>query len=158
MSEQKVVSLEYWAGLFDGEGCIRICRGWSRHKRPRYTLSVKLANTNQKVIILLKEAFGGSWYKVKKMKPHHQDAWEWILNAKGAEVFLRIIKHLLIIKKEEAEVALIFKEKQREIYENHDFGLGAYSDSEIQQLADCRTNLLNMHPSGNGRRTYPKGW
>jgi len=108
--------LAYFAGFFDGEGCILIEKPIYKRKNgkesPNYTLVVKTDNTNEWILQRLRMCFGGSVYL------HHpvgealnvRPIWVWVVRAKCAGKFLKAIVPYLILKKPEAEIAIAFQE------------------------------------------------
>lgn len=108
--------LAYFAGLFDGEGCIQLCRTTSRNwvSRPEggVGLFVNLVNTCREPMELLRERFGGSVsQKIKSPgSPSKRRADYWLLSGKRAAHFLHSIHPFLRIKREQAEAVLVFAE------------------------------------------------
>lgn len=100
--------IEYFAGLFDGEGCIHI----RKSKRPSgiwgYQLSCVLGMVTPKPIHLLKKTFGGSIYIAKKKRPN-RDCHNWTVCSRIALRFLEQVEPHLIVKKEEALLAMEFQ-------------------------------------------------
>lgn len=102
----KKTDLAYFAGLFDGEGCISIDKDYKG--KVYLTLSCRVAMTNLWVLQALKFAFGGSVRSVKKQKNHWKQAWIWRVSAQLALSFLEQILPYLKLKKPEAEIAIKF--------------------------------------------------
>lgn len=103
-----MVSKEYLAGLFDGEGHVSIT--WSRNsgyaRSPK--LCVKLTNSHLPVIETVKEMYGGHIYKVKKGKETYLQVYTISLTVEESKRFLHDLMPHLIIKKRQAELALEF--------------------------------------------------
>jgi len=108
----------YAAGLFDGEGCIRITRTIPKPKSPQsrnhnfcYTLYISVAMTDPSPIKFLKKHFSGSTRPVKNRKP---GVWRplycWWTWGKFAIPFLKIVYPYCLIKKEQIENAIEFRE------------------------------------------------
>lgn len=99
--------LAYTAGIIDGEGCIRITRNTDRGPMVR----VHVTNTNKALTDMLKDTFGGYVREEKKRYlPRAKIRHVWEVSAKQAEVFLRLVKPYLLLKREQAEVALLLRE------------------------------------------------
>ena len=89
----------YFAGLFDGEGCVSSCSS--------NLLILSLANTNKEVIEWIFNIFGGS---ITKQTPSAEDnkkvCWHWWLRAEEAVHILQNILPFLKIKKRQAEIGI----------------------------------------------------
>lgn len=105
----KKTDLAYFAGLFDGEGCISIIHQ-TKKGRPYLTLMVQIVNTRPWVCQSFKFTFSGRVIFRKAFRKHWQDYWAWAANGKQALDFLRVIKPYLKLKQGEAEVAIKFQE------------------------------------------------
>ena len=105
----------YVAGIIDGEGCIGMYklkpRKSHRWTTPRYYLSVCVINRSYPLMEWLKEIFGGKVSARKKGKAHHNQAWRWLLSSSEIEVFLKGILPHLIVKRNQAELALRYIEE-----------------------------------------------
>ena len=99
----------YLAGFFDGEGCISIIKT----KNPlRYTLNVHVINTNFDILKLYNNKFGGNIVKNtnKNSKEYYKEAWVWYPFSDNIITFLKFIKPYTIVKNEQIEYAIKFKE------------------------------------------------
>ena len=106
----KKTDLSYFAGLFDGEGCIGIRR--SNYRKGRYTalcLVCTVGMANLWMLESLKFAFGGGVYPTKKKQTQHKDLWEWTISSRQALAFLEAVLPYLKLKRAEAEVAINFQ-------------------------------------------------
>ena len=103
----------YIAGLFDGEGCVRVDKQKSSARRkqvnPSYTLECSLASSNHAIVEFLRQAFGGGIY-FSTGRGGRKDIWNWQISSRKAQAFLRIILPYLRIKKSEVEEAILFQE------------------------------------------------
>jgi hypothetical protein len=76
------VSIQYLAGLFDGEGTITLTK---RHKQDIFRTPVlQLPSTTYKLVEICKQAFGGCICTKKVYQAHHKPSWQWQLNGDGA--------------------------------------------------------------------------
>ena len=98
-----MISNEYAAGFFDGEGCITMHRYPPAHY---LRIDVVVGNTNRDVLLLLQERWAGAMQKQRVHQPHHKQPWHWELSGRKAWDFLRDVTPFLIVKKVEAEIAL----------------------------------------------------
>ena len=110
----KKTDLAYFAGFFDGEGCICIRkrkpvnpenRAWN----PIYYLQVSAVNTNEWVVQQLHFSFGGSISTKQRQAPHRR-CWVWLICARQAGSFLKAVLPYLHVKKAQAEIALQFQQ------------------------------------------------
>jgi len=105
--------LLYVAGLFDGEGCVEINKHeyWKNAKSTIYTMSLSLNNTHKPSVTHMKELFGGCVYKkTADKRQNRKPLWHWSVRAKQAEIVLKKLLPYLRIKKEQALIALKFRE------------------------------------------------
>ena len=106
--------LAYAAGIIDGEGCIFIGRTWhKRDKRLTHVLQVKVSMIDREALLWLRQNFGYR-RKVLIMENRQTRGWNnvytWHLTGAGAEKFLRKILPYLKVKRQQAKVALRFRE------------------------------------------------
>lgn len=103
--------LEYAAGFFDGEGCIQI--NPKKSQPNTFLVEVRITNTNLEVLQWFKNNFGGSVGSqppnkdVKECKP----CWYWAVACRIANAFLKTIIPFLVIKREQAQIAIDFQSK-----------------------------------------------
>lgn len=113
MEEIKNLSLEYIAGLLDGEGCITIEKSKRKGKRNfSFDLRVTIVNKCKKVLELIHQQFNGSLIPRNHTKPQHSICWTWTITSNKAKEFLNLILPFMVIKKEEAKVAIEFQNYQ----------------------------------------------
>jgi hypothetical protein len=108
----------YVAGLFDGEGYIRITK-W---KKPgsthiRYALFGGIGMTHRPIIEALHQQYGGSTNENRHdlRSPRNRIQFTWVVSSQKAAAFLRIIHPFSIVKRDEIDIAL---ELQRHIDSN----------------------------------------
>lgn len=129
-SKMSHVELAYFAGLIDGEGSISLARSHANRTRGRYIYPLlRIANTDKRMIdwISSKIDCGSRSYKSamnERCKPVHHLCW----CSKDAISILRFIYQYLIVKKEQAKIALDMW------------------DSGIQARRDAGGYLGNGHP------------
>ena len=106
------IDLAYIAGLFDGEGCIRIDRAKSKTSKTRiiHRVSCQLSMANAFIPKLFQFYFGGT-YGGKKVKKGYKPQWYWVVTSFTAEAFLKVILPYLKLKREEAKLALDFQKR-----------------------------------------------
>jgi hypothetical protein len=106
----------YLAGFMDGEGSFSIVKTYQIKKRVdgskvkgiRYHLHVKITNTNKQVLDWIVEHFGGQLSN-KKQVCDWKPKWDLTITGNGKmESFILAILPYLIVKKQQAQVALDF--------------------------------------------------
>lgn len=99
----------YIAGFFDGEGSVSICRH-SKYKNRLVTIAA-ISQVDARPLKVLHELYGGSLMLLKN-KPTRpggavQPIWRWQISNKQIEPFFNDIMPYLIVKKSEAELAMM---------------------------------------------------
>lgn len=90
-----MITTQYAAGFFDGEGTVHIDR--VKRKRGRhydyYLLRVKISNTNRDILQEFLSRWGGG-ISAFPLRLGHKQAWYWYISSKRAAAFLKDIhKH-----------------------------------------------------------------
>lgn len=103
-----MVSLEYIAGFFDGEG-------WITHSKCYYAgggirngwqLKAGIGNTNPHPLTAINELYPGTYTTKNSKMANSRPGWTWCIYGSKAAQFLSDILPFLIIKKDEAELAI----------------------------------------------------
>jgi len=96
------MDIRYAAGVFDGDGWVRIQKYTPRNSRHvRYQVQCGLVNTYEALINQFKKKFGGS-----VRQPAGKPYWEWSVSSRLAASFSRKVLPHLIIKGEQIEIAM----------------------------------------------------
>lgn len=152
----KKTDLAYWAGIFDGEGSISICRGPSKscHTGFRYKLQIAVTSADEWLVQALRMAFGGS-INISASPWSGRPIWRWTLTAHRAMECLELIAPYLHLKREQATIAIQFQ-KTKMIRNHRRAGKGAIrvTDAEYAVEEAQRILLGNMHRKG--KRYAPK--
>jgi|SRR5262252_9204436 len=114
-----VRSLEYWAGFFDGEGSVWLAVGQRPGcARPQVSLKVGVSNTHRGIIEDCARDFPppagravASFLGGAKDRISRRQQYKWELSGLSAYRFLQALYPLLVIKREQAQVAMEFYEK-----------------------------------------------
>lgn len=104
----------YFAGLFDGEGFVRI----DSHRRNSsgnlsYQLHAGIAMTHKPVIRLCFERWGGFFKgddSFRNKNPRNRTIYRWAIVTNNAYRFLSDIREFSIVKHEQIEIALAFQD------------------------------------------------
>lgn len=107
--------LAYFAGFFDGEGCIQFhrntCAARTTSKEAGTGLSINAVNTVQAPLEEMQHYFGGTIHtKIIDARFNKKPSFCWMLHGKKAAFFLNQIVEHLLIKRQQAEAALLFAE------------------------------------------------
>ena len=100
----------YFAGLFDGEGCISINKtsgGKRQYKRFGFQLRTSVTNTNLDILYALQNSYGGKVYIREKKNARNYGNWITVSNQCIEPLSLWL--PYLIIKKNQALIALEFQ-------------------------------------------------
>ena len=95
--------LSYMAGFVDADGSISIV---TVAKKKRYIPKVAATNCNYEIIELFKNNFGGKIRKRVRKNKNWRDCYEWSLTCRKAGKVIEQLFPYLIIKKEQAALAL----------------------------------------------------
>lgn len=107
----KRLSWKYIAGLVDGEGCIesRLFRDKRLNNEPLYIrprLRITLSESCYFVLENIKIHYGGTLLKRESTNPNWQSSWTWTIEGKKIRPFLQNLAKHLLIKKEQALLAI----------------------------------------------------
>ena len=96
----------YAAGIVDGEGSIGI------NSTPKHTwLVISVANSDPRVCVWLADRYGGKVHQDKQRIRNGKSTrimYHWQAGAATSGKFLKVIHPYLVIKKEQADIALAF--------------------------------------------------
>lgn len=110
--------LAYMAGIIDGEGCICMTKGYASQTASGYSYKIRLTVCNTSIVLLdwLVENFGGN-YTAKKlaegMELTHAQSYNWNLHCEQAGKLLNMVTPYLVIKKQQAQLALAYRKIQQ---------------------------------------------
>lgn len=114
-----MITKEYLAGFFDGEGCIYLGTTSASGTNRKYpSLIVSLAQSGENGLHLLldiQKEYGGSLSHKKKIKDSHKDAYQLRWRGKKGVIFLDQIGKYLKIKQQKASDVCNFMD---DYYEN----------------------------------------
>jgi len=103
-----MISAEYAAGFFDGEGCVTMM---TVGKNREMKLRVQIANTEEMILRALQASFGGAVnMRSDKRHPNRKACGQLVFCGGDAERFLRSIQPHVRVKKGQVVLALEFLE------------------------------------------------
>jgi len=101
----------YFAGLLDGEGCVRVGRFKNSSGALRYRAYMVIAMTDVAPINWLAENVGGRKYVDRKVRPNNSKlCFVWQCNAQEGCVLLKRAIQYLLVKQPQAENYIAFAE------------------------------------------------
>lgn len=111
-----LVELAYMAGFFDGEGCINICAYKHKHIKNNqiaYKMSIKASQVDVAPLLMFHKFFGGGtptkFYQTGQKSGIVREQHLWGIGCNAALHCLEALVPYLIVKKEEAEIAIRFQ-------------------------------------------------
>ncbi len=99
------------AGFVDGEGCITISTRVRSRNRRDYGLSLYVGQVDPKPLLMLREMFGGSVVRKSRQKFERRQMWMWRLTGRSAYAALLVIRPYLVVKADQADIAVEFQER-----------------------------------------------
>ena len=99
----------YAAGLFDGEGCIAIRKMKQKNSRYCFSLTCVVNMTDPRPVRALMEHFGYGTVSQGQAHPIYRRPIRWTIVCQTAADFLRQVQPYLLVKREEAALALEFQ-------------------------------------------------
>ena len=101
--------LGWTAGIVDGEGCIGI---YARSGRKDFELVVCVVSTTLPMVDRLKKLWGGSIHVQQPTGSHagKKEIHRWVLGPSAAKGFLEDIRSYLVVKGDQAGVAIEFQD------------------------------------------------
>ena len=120
------VSFQYLAGLFDGEGSI----GIYPHHRGRMSLRTQLVQNKNKntfpLLQYLSKRYGGTLPPQKSVSGKWKVNWQ--LSSERALLFLRDIYPYLVIKREQAAIAIAWQQSRPKAFRDSEGHFASYPD------------------------------
>lgn len=106
--EYQDVELAYLAGFIDGEGTIVISTVGSTRKGHKLIFAID--NVHSDALVLAQHRLGGRIQFIRKNNPQWRDFYRWVTQDSSAERALRTMLPYLRQKRQQAELALKFRE------------------------------------------------
>lgn len=144
-----ILSNEYSAGLFDGEGwfTIRAASG-KRYRMKRefaFQLRAALAMREKSLITALQETFGGSVREKISTNPKHSNYYYWELCGNGCLDFASKLLPYLKAKRKQAEIAIAFQTTKQTL------GNKALTDEEYWWYERLHRQMKKSNQKGVGK-------
>ena len=107
-SELNETDLAWAAGFFDGEGSVQVVARKNGNKFQYFQLTINAPQINKEPLLKLQAMFHGQINPVKGLGTRRQ-SYTWTLHAAKAKDALNLMLPYLIVKRNEAELALQFQ-------------------------------------------------
>lgn len=138
------ISLEWCGGLFDGEGCVSLCRRERHDRAGHWTVQLSLAMTHRETVERFAREMGcGRIYERAGRGENHRTTWIWIVSARAADHALARLHGHIFTKAEQVALAREARAVQGARTTKR------YSDAEIERLDEIRTAIqtANKRPT-----------
>lgn len=150
--------LAYAAGFFDGEGSIGIAFTKNTNGKRYHRLMISIVQTDPRPLLWIKARFGGYMGTGKMHNLGRKLAYTWQSNSQVAEDFLRTIRPYLIVKAEQADIALAFRETKRNTRAGMVHGRKGQSKDPVTPALEAerevlRNRLMVLTRRGTGEET-----
>lgn len=159
-NQRQAILLSYLAGIIDGEGCIRIKKNTQRGTQQcQYHTTISVGMTDERIPQILCERFGGK-VRVELMKTS-RNLYRWQLENRALAIeALKQLEPLLIVKREQALLALEFENKYcrlntfsaKTVATKTEFDLSGYY-SQIQLREDFYLRMKKLNAVGAAATT-----
>jgi hypothetical protein len=155
MKELSETNKAYLAGFIDGEGCIHISKWQGKNNRtPVYCLNVVISQKGAKskfLLSALRDLTGGIGSIHEESADPSMQAWR--INPNDAVDLLKAVLPYLILRKEEAEIAIEYQWKQGH---KNSTGKGYVVPPEIVAEKEAFYQRLHALKGTSGLRGRPK--
>jgi hypothetical protein len=131
------LSLEYFAGLFDGEGSVSINKSRSRHGTMYHKLVLQLTMCDEALVRLVHFSFGGGVYRINRLTKTGLVPYKWMLEGPRALLLLKHLEPLLQSKRNLVDVATRF---QATFHANRQL---SQEDRELREQLQVELKALN---------------
>jgi len=136
IGRQQLMTDEYVAGLFYGEGCVHIAKSLTH-------CAISITQKRPEILYLLQQKYGGKVSKYGKQSCHK---WR-VFACEDNEKFLNAIYPHVIIKKSEVEIGLKFLANQ----EKRNLRYNPLTEEQKELRVGCRNGLLEIHGDRYGQ-------
>ena len=108
--ELTVSELAYTAGIVDGEGSIGIRKRRNNRGVVYHVVTLEVSNTDPALIVWLHKRYGGTVNQHRQQMANSKVLFRWIVSAVKAGSILQVLLPYLVIKKAQAEVAILMRQ------------------------------------------------
>lgn len=136
----------YAAGLIDGEGCISIAHADDRVFYPR--LDIGMSAKGLPVLQRMLEIYGGSIQRTRAKSARWEEAQAWRLFGKPLKAMLRRVEPYLVLKREQARIALRLIEMTERLPRTPNGRGGIWSEEASEQGRMARAAVMDLNRKG----------
>lgn len=137
----EIADLAYAAGFIDGEGCITILAQHKQRMRNRsYSLRIQITQVDPAPLIRLQALFGGK-LRARSRPKAQRTQYDLVLNDKQAVKVLQLIRPYLIVKAEQADIALEFDKFRFQLGQ---VGRGGLSDETLDWYETYKIEISRL--------------
>lgn len=140
MASLNTTDIAYFAGYFDGEGCIVVTTVHPERAKQSYRLDVSVTGIVKAPIERFHQAFGGTlvpYPGYSNSSTTRRPIFRWAVQGKDAIQFLSYVLPYLVVKREQALVALTFPWHPRR-------GKTGLSDEDRTKRGEIRERLREL--------------
>lgn len=155
----KKAEYAYAAGLIDGEGCIGI-RSYKKRELMFYllTLEVTMGRKGYDSLKKMQLVFGGNLKKLSERTERHDAVWRWSMSGVVAEKVIKEIFPFLIVKSEQAGLAIRFCQmRERGKWTKKTREMAEQMKQEMHKL-NARGPSFPIFPAGSFARFAEGEW
>jgi len=157
---RQAVLLSYFAGIIDGEGCLRINKMKSQNlqhvhakaKNDRYAAFICVGMTNKQIIQMLTYTLGGSMREERIL--NRRSIWRWTVS--GRQIVTNALESVfpyLVVKKPQAELLFELINNWKTPYRRSD----GVSLEELQRREDIYLKMCKLNAVGAAATTEREG-
>lgn len=145
----------YAAGLIDGEGCISIANSDDRVFYPR--LDIGMSAKGLPVLQRMLEIYGGNIHLTRSKTDRWEEAQAWRLFGKPLKALLQKVEPYLVLKREQARIALRLIEMAERLPRTPNGRGGIWSEEASEQGRMARAAVMELNRKGPAH-TEEAGW
>lgn len=143
----KTEDLAWFAGFFDGEGCVSLHRKLRRNGTPCYELLVQVAGTHFPTLDRLSAIWHFGGIRLPKFaNPDWKPCWHWLVYGNKALHLLECIYPYLVTKKDDASLGITFQKWKTK--ESKTYGKNYRPDISYDKEAKFKGYLSQSHKTG----------
>jgi hypothetical protein len=136
--------LNWAAGMFEGEGTIRIAKEWSRKRERNYRLQCIVPNTDHQIVDFFHKRWQGS-NRPERPRGNQRPQRKWVVSGKQAEAFLRQLQPHLRTDRGRMRVNVAFQfQIMKKLYKDDPTDRPKYRDEQRK----CYEEMGRLNPRG----------
>lgn len=139
----------YAAGLFDGEGFVRLAsyqyKDKIRRQQPRYQIYSGINMCDPRPLKLLHQEFGGSFYvgRAYNAKANHRTLFGWNVSSKKAYAFFKRIIPYSVVKRDEILLAIEYQEFMADAWKRQISATKLGKTAEVEEIMTYKRHIAS---------------